>query len=418
MVHPRLTWLVLLSGCLDGGGQGSTADTGDAGVPASGSPDLAGFGDTDFTAGNDPTNPFFASLGKNDRTCASCHEAASGWTVTPASLQARFTETAGADPIFRPVDGATSPTADVSTPAARQTAYALLLARGLIRVERPLPANAEFALTAVDDPYGHASAAGLSLFRRPLPATNLRFASVLMWDGREPTLAQQAMDATTGHAEAAAATAAELAPAVAFESGLYTAQSFDATIGDLSAGAGGGPIALATQPLQPTGRQFDLYAGWANAGGRRAAIARGEQIFTTERFQIRGVAGIPDQQGTCTTCHSTSNAGGGAPGLLVDLGISDANRRSADLPLYTLTNLADGRVIRTSDPGLALSTGRWADIGRFKVPTLRAVVMRPPYFHDGFAPSLGAVVQFYTQRFGLRLSPQERGDLIAFLEAL
>ena len=35
-----------------------------------------------------------------------------------------------------------------------------------------------------DDPYGHASATQLSLFRRPLPTTNLRFLSTINWDGR------------------------------------------------------------------------------------------------------------------------------------------------------------------------------------------------------------------------------------------
>ena len=47
-----------------------------------------------------------------------------------------------------------------------------------------MPAGADYELTAVDDPYGFASASQLSLFRRPLPATNLRFISIVMWDGR------------------------------------------------------------------------------------------------------------------------------------------------------------------------------------------------------------------------------------------
>lgn len=40
-------------------------------------------------------------------------------------------------------------------------------------------------LVAVDDPYHFASAAERSLFRRPLPSTNLKFDSAVMWDGRE-----------------------------------------------------------------------------------------------------------------------------------------------------------------------------------------------------------------------------------------
>ncbi len=60
----------------------------------------------------------------------------------------------------------------------------MLLNRGTIRVGLPIPANAQFTLSAVNDPYNFATAAQLSLFRKPLPATNLRFLSTVMWDGR------------------------------------------------------------------------------------------------------------------------------------------------------------------------------------------------------------------------------------------
>src|SRR5690348_17240813 len=49
-------------------------------------------------------SPFFQDLGTNDRTCATCHVASDGWTVTPAHILARFNATQGMDPIFRPVD--------------------------------------------------------------------------------------------------------------------------------------------------------------------------------------------------------------------------------------------------------------------------------------------------------------------------
>ena len=140
----------------------------------------------------------------------------------------------------------------------------MLCTRGLIRVERPIPAGAEFALVAVDDPYHHASAAGLSLFRRPLPSTNLRFISTVMWDGREvnpatpmtiansPTanraileasLSQQAVDATSGHAQGTVPlTTAQQKGIVDFEMGLATAQVMDDRAGWLAlSGALGGP---------------------------------------------------------------------------------------------------------------------------------------------------------------------------------
>ena len=49
----------------------------------------------------DTTSPFFQSLGTNGRSCFTCHRPETAWSVTPASVQARFHASAGTDPIFR-----------------------------------------------------------------------------------------------------------------------------------------------------------------------------------------------------------------------------------------------------------------------------------------------------------------------------
>jgi hypothetical protein len=76
-------------------------------------------------------NAFFQNLGTNGRTCFTCHQPQNGWTVSAASVAARFADSKGTDPIFRLVDGATCPTADVSTLQAKRQAYALLIEKGL-----------------------------------------------------------------------------------------------------------------------------------------------------------------------------------------------------------------------------------------------------------------------------------------------
>jgi cytochrome c peroxidase len=63
-------------------------------------------------------------------------------------------------------------------------------------------------------------------------------------------------------------------------------------------------------------------------------------------------------------------------------------------------------------------SGKWAHIGRFKGPILRGLAARPPYFHNGFAKDLGAVIDFYDTRFNLHLAAQQKSDLVAFLRAL
>lgn len=149
-------------------------------------PDFTGVVQTLSTTGPlSAQNPFFASLGTNGRACSTCHQPDEGWSVRPDRLLKRFTATQGLDPIFRLNDGANSPLADTSTLAKRHKAYSMLLTRGVIRVGLPIPANAEFTLANVDDPYGYASAQELSLFRRPLPSTNLPYLTTVMWDGRE-----------------------------------------------------------------------------------------------------------------------------------------------------------------------------------------------------------------------------------------
>jgi cytochrome c peroxidase len=53
-----------------------------------------------------------------------------------------------------------------------------------------------------------------------------------------------------------------------------------------------------------------------------------------------------------------------------------------------------------------------------KVPTLRGLPARAPYFHNGSADSLAEVVNFYDARFHIGFSQREKEDLIAFLNAL
>jgi cytochrome c peroxidase len=91
---------------------------------------------------------------------------------------------------------------------------------------------------------------------------------------------------------------------------------------------------------------------------------------------------------------------------------------ASGLPVYTLRNRVTGELKVTTDPGRALITGKWKDVGRFKGPILRGLAGRAPYFHNGSAPDLATVVDFYDQRFAIGLTDQEKADLVAFLRSL
>jgi hypothetical protein len=305
-------------------------------------------GPTDTTS-----NPFFQDMGTNGRRCVTCHQASDAWSVTPPHIRQRFEATDGTDPIFRPVDGATCPTANVSTVEERREAYSLLLTKGLIRIGIGVPANADYQVVSVYNKYGCNATDVISMYRRPLPTTNLPFLSAVMFDGRESTpasgtikilysnyptsllndLAHQSVDATLIHAQGDGThpTPEEQQQIVDFETKIFTAQIRDRHAGQLDEdGANGGPAALSTQSFfisvnssvhflipafeQPGGRVtpgdnlftsniFNLYDKWAQGQNEehgehyaaRHAIAHGEQLFNTLQIPISGVAGINDE---------------------------------------------------------------------------------------------------------------------------
>jgi cytochrome c peroxidase len=432
-------------------------------------------------ASNQPiplTGAFFQSLGANGRSCGTCHRAAEGFSISAAEIGLRFLLTAGKDPIFSPNDGSNCDhNIDVSTVQGRAKAYSLLTSRGLLRIELSPPAGAQFVVTVAKNPYGCTSTQALSIYRRPLPTTNLRFLSTVMWDGRESApqtgtqkialatnpadlladLAHQAIDATTGHAQGIVPTAAQVQDIVNFEMGLSSAQAYDYFAGPLNSdGATGGPVSINALPFyiginDPLGNDkpgttfsaaiFNLFGAWTNAQGHgflggiqaahRASIARGEALFNSKPIDITGVAGINDAlgvasiPGTCGTCHSTPNVGNHSFPLPIDIGVGavDSPLDVSYLPVFTIVSTSAapggaGQIKTTTDPGRAMVTGLWADVGKLKGPILRGLASRAPYFHNGSAQTLSQAVTFYNKRFNIGLSNQEQQDIVAFLNSL
>jgi hypothetical protein len=280
-------------------------------------------------------------------------------------------------------------------------------------------------------------------------------------DGRESSLTttieqdllHQANTATRGHAQAGADLTGEQArQIVAFEMGLMTAQSRDNNAGNLQSQGADGVAAPAKQPffvgindpvgLNPTERPFDaraftIFNAWPRHSSAddtpfasaRQAIARGQAIFNTRPITLAGIPGLNGQTfsngvtlpdsfvGTCTTCHDSPNAGNHSVKAPLNIGLTDP-AVAPYLPVYTLRNVATQATVNTTDPGRAMQTGKWADIGKFKGPVLRAFAARPPYFHNGSAATLEEVIDFYERRFQLGLTAQEKLDLAAFLRAL
>jgi len=432
----------------------------------------------------DKSNAFFQDFGTNGRTCATCHQPDQAFSISRRGIQEVYERTHGRDPLFASIDGANCPTSDSNS----RKAHSLLLQHGLIRVGMAVPANPQFTISVVHDPYGCAitfdAQTGqpvISVYRRPLATTNLRFLSTIMFDGRETVsplnnaktfsdnltadLAHQALSAIQTHAQAAVQpTDQQLAEIVSFELNLSTAQAVDDRAGVLhNAKVNGGPVALSTQHYYPgindslgsdpqgatfNSSSFDLYKKWEGSNNEdKAHIAAGEKLFNTAPAIITDVRGLNDNPalnspasitGTCTTCHDSPNVGNHSFPLPLDIATSrqpgnETNPAiiagleklsSPDLPVYEIRGCTDpshsGKpvVFYTSDPGKALVTGQCIDVNRGKGPILRGLAARAPYFHNGAAANLDELVDFYNQRFQMNLDNKEKRELIAFLNSL
>jgi hypothetical protein len=114
----------------------------------------------------------------------------------------------------------------------------------------------------------------------------------------------------------------------------------------------------------------------------RMAAVRGRRIFRNE-------AG-------CASCHQGST--------LTDV-------RKGPSPLRPL--LHDPNEVGT-EPGYAARSAT----GRYRTTPLRGLWQHPPYFHDGSAPDLPAVVEHYDRHFDLNLTPDQKSDLVEYLKSL
>lgn len=426
---------------------------------------------------------FFQGLGTNGRSCATCHVASQAFSISASDVRLRYILSRGTDPLFASVDGANCPTVRPGDQQGRS----LLLKSGLIRIPIAAPGTAaQFSVQAARDPYGCAidMSTGqqvLSFYRRPLPTTNLRFLSAIMFDGRESVtlplnnastfdsnlqnnLMTQALHAVQGHGQSATdPSPAQIADIVSFELGLSTAQIWAYRAGPLNTlGAHGGPEALAAQSYFPgindsltpsifSPTIFKLFGSWDQQSGyepgraERAKIAAGEKLFNSFPINITDVRGLNDNAalgkpativGTCGTCHDSPNVGDHSLPLPLDIGTGHspqyernqqiknalAQLSYPDLPVYKISGCTDPfsgeTVLYTTDLGKAMMTGQCGDLNRIKGPILRGLAARAPYFHNGAAASLSELVNFYNQRFSMSLTDTQKDDLVAFLNSL
>ena len=325
---------------------------------------------------------FFEALGANGRACITCHQPADAMSVAATTLRKRWALTASADPVFAAVDGSNCP----DLPQDRSPSHSLLLERGLFRIAiawPPTQVTPEFDLEIARDPYGCniPRAGSISVYRRPRMVANFNTDPTnLMSDAREPSLRSQAITAALVHEQAATQpTEAQLTQIVDFEHQIFARQRTHILAGILS-GA----------DLQ---RTFTLPQNTVVAAFH-ASANKGARLF----------------QKDCASCHQTNSTSA--------INIGTNTQRDPDLPHFRLTCRATGRITETTDPALALTTGKCADIGSVVTQQLQGLSARAPYFANGSAATLADVVNFYDRRSSVHYSTAQKQALVDYLSLL
>jgi hypothetical protein len=238
----------------------------------------------------DPRNAFFQPLSTNGSSCDTCHKAAEAFSITPPSIRERFERTKGRDPLFAPVDGANCANAKRSSRAD----LSLLLDHGLIRVAQPVPVDAQFSISVIHDPFGCALVSDAktwritaSVYRRPLPTTNISFLSTVMWDGRETLAPPRDPRGDRQHDDQHADAGGEVT-VHHFDPGLAVRHGASRLRGlrhcDLVARADGAGIAVAAGPVGTA----ETRVGQAREGAEEREVEGQEQREHGQRVQAAG----------------------------------------------------------------------------------------------------------------------------------
>jgi cytochrome c peroxidase len=227
--------------------------------------------------------------------------------------------------------------------------------------------------------------------RRAPPVSNAAYAPLQFWDGRSPSLEDQAKGPIQNPIEMGNT----------HQAMIQTVSAISAYQDEFKAVFGEGPItvdqvaeaiAAFERTVVTTDSRFDRYAR-GDHGALTALEKEGLEIF--------------NGKGHCTGCHWGPYF---SDGRFHNLGVPQKDPKNPDV----------GRYAVTKDP---------RDMGAFKTPTVRDAARRPPYLHDGSEKSLESLIDFYDRGGGkdpnldplmvpLGLSKHEKAALVAFIKAL
>ena len=227
--------------------------------------------------------------------------------------------------------------------------------------------------------------------RRAPPVSNAAYSPLQFWDGRSPSLEDQAKGPIQNPIEMGNTHQAMIQTVSAISS--YEAE-FKAVfgVGPITVDQVAEAIAAFERTVVTTDSRFDRYVR-GDHGSLNCLEKEGLEIF--------------NGKGHCTSCHWGPYF---SDGRFHNLGVPPQDPKKPDLGRYDITK----------NP---------RDKGAFKTPTIRDAARRAPYLHDGSEKTLESLLDFYNKGGGrdpnldplmvpLGLSKHEKAALVAFIKSL
>ncbi|MEE9201069.1 MAG: cytochrome c peroxidase [Candidatus Brocadiales bacterium] len=269
--------------------------------------------------------------------------------------------------------------------------------------DKRLSANDTISCATCHDPdKGFADAAPVSTGingqkgGRSAPTTlNAAYMDTQFWDGRAPSLEEQAKGPIINPIEMGMPSHDTLIEKLnnieEYRNDFQNTFGEAATIDNVAKA-----IASFERTLLSANSPFDRYLYDDDETAMTEGAKRGFKVFTGK--------------GRCSICH-------------------EANARFGLFMDNKFHNLGVGMDKKDPDLGRYDVTLQYKDKGAFKTPTLRDIALTAPYMHDGSVATLLEVVEFYNKGGEpnphlsdkiepLQLTQEEKDDLVAFMESL
>ncbi len=225
---------------------------------------------------------------------------------------------------------------------------------------------------------------------------NAAYSDTQFWDGRAPSLEEQAKGPIANPVEMGNT----------FKQVVATLSAIPGYVRQFNQVFGDGPITIDNTVKAIASFERTVLTG--NSPFDRYKYGRDKSAMTAS--QIRGMALFREKdRANCAKCHRFDDF-------------------TADLTDFRFRNIGVGIDHPTPDLGRYNVTKRDEDRGKFRVPTLRNIASTAPYMHDGRFATLEQVLDFYKQggtdnpqldpeMHAFKLTDQETADLLAFLQA-